>query len=144
MEDPTLAKKEKKPATKEKIDIATHASEPHLASHTNKWYVPEVDLYELDNEVVIEMDMPGVSESDVEMKMHGDEIIVTGHVVHEEDRDDSVLYREYDEGHFHRHFLINETIDRERISPVISNGVLRITLPKKEDFKPRKIKVRKG
>ena len=139
-----MPKKQQKPAEKEKIDIQEHVAEPHLLAHTDNWYVPAVDLYELENEVVIEVDMPGVGESDVDMRLHGDEVIVTGHVAHEEERDDLMLYREYNEGHFHRHFLINETIDRENISPVISNGVLRIILPKKEDYKPRRIKVSGG
>ena len=139
-----MAKKQQNALEKKKVDITTHTEEPHLISHTDKWYVPAADLYELENEVVIEIDMPGVSEKDVDMKLQGDEIILTGHVVHDEDRDDSVLYREYDEGHFHRHFVINETIDREKISPVMSNGVLKISLPKKEDYRPRKIEIKSG
>ncbi len=139
-----MTKKQQSIIEKKEVDITTHTAEPHLISHTDKWYVPAADIYELENEVVIEVDMPGVGENDVDMKLQGDEIILTGHVVHEEDRDDSVLYREYDEGHFHRHFVINETIDRDKISPVMSNGVLKISLPKKEDYRPRRIEIKAG
>jgi HSP20 family protein len=139
-----MAKKQQNAIEKKEVDITTHTTEPHLISHTDRWYVPAVDIYELENEVVIEVDMPGVGENDVDMKLQGDEIIVTGHVIHDEDRDDSVLYREYDEGHFHRHFVINEIIDRDKISPVMSNGVLKISLPKKEDYRPRRIEIKAG
>jgi HSP20 family protein len=139
-----MAKKQVDTVEKKEVDITTHTAEPHLISHTTKWYVPAVDIYELENEVVIEVDMPGVSENDVDMKLHADEIIVTGHVIHDEDRDDSVLFREYDEGHFHRHFVINETIDRDKISPVMLNGVLKISLPKKKDYQPRRIEIKAG
>ena len=139
-----MSKREQKRVEKKEVDITTHKEEPYLMSHADRWYVPAVDIYEVEDEVVIEVDMPGVSEDDVDLKLQGDEIILTGHVIHDEDRDDAVLYREYDEGHFHRHFIINETIDRERISPVMSNGVLKVSLPKKEDYRPRRIEIKGG
>ncbi len=139
-----MPKKQQKHVKKKKLDITTHKAEPHLVSHTDEWYVPAADVFEFENAVIIEMDMPGVSEDGVDIKLQGDEIVVTGHVVHEEERDDVVLYKEYDEGHFHRHFLLNETIDRDKITPVISDGILKITLPKKETYKPKKIEVKSG
>ncbi len=139
-----MPKKQQKHVEKKKMDITTHKAEPHLVSHTEEWYVPAADIFEFENEVIIEMDMPGVSQDGVNMKLQGGEIIVTGHVVHEEERDDVLLYREYDEGHFHRHFVLNETIDTDKISPVMSNGVLRITLPKKKAYKQRQIEVKAG
>ena len=139
-----MPKKQQKHVEKKKLDIAAHKAEPHLASHTDEWYVSAADIFEYENEVIIEMDMPGVSKDDVDMKLKENEIVVTGHVVHGEDRDDEVLYREYDEGHFHRHFVLNDTIDRDKISSVMAEGVLRIVLPKKQAYKQRQIEVKSG
>ena len=136
--------KQQKHVEKKKLDITAHKAEPHLASHTDEWYVSAADIFEYENEVIIEMDMPGVSKDDVDMKLRENEIVVTGHVVHGEDRDDEVLYREYDEGHFHRHFVLNDTIDRDKISSVMAEGVLRIVLPKKQAYKQRQIEVKAG
>ncbi|MFQ5587074.1 MAG: Hsp20/alpha crystallin family protein [Thermodesulfobacteriota bacterium] len=139
-----MSKKQQKHHEKKKVDIKAHKAEPQLITHADDWYMPAADVFELENQVVIEVDMPGVSEKGVEMTLKGNELVVTGHVAHEEERDDVVLYREYGEGHFHRHFVVNETIDREKISLVISEGVLRITLPKKESYQPRRIEVKAG
>ena len=139
-----MPNKQQKHVEKKKLDITTHKAEPHLISHTDEWYVSVADIFEYENEVIIEMDMPGVSKDDVDMKLRGNEIVVTGHVVHGEDRDDEVLYREYDEGHFHRHFVLNDTIDRDKISSVMAEGVLRIVLPKKQAYKQRQIDVKAG
>ena len=139
-----MPKKQQKHVEKKKLDITAHKAEPHLASHTDEWYVSVSDIFEYENEVIVEMDMPGVSKDDVDMKLRENEIVVTGHVVHGEDRDDKVLYREYDEGHFHRHFVLNDTIDRDKISSVMAEGVLRIVLPKKQAYKQRQIEVKAG
>ncbi len=139
-----MPKKQQKHVEKKKLDITAHKAEPHLASHTDEWYVSAADIVEYENEVIVEMDMPGVSKDDVDMKLRENEIVVTGHVVHGEDRDDEVLYREYDEGHFHRHFVLNDTIDRDKISSVMAEGVLRIVLPKKQAYKQRQIEVKAG
>jgi HSP20 family protein len=139
-----MPKKQQKHVEKKKLDITAHKAEPHLASHTDEWYVSASDIFEYENEVIVEMDMPGVSKDDVDMKLRENEIVVTGHVVHGEDRDDEVLYREYDEGHFHRHFVLNDTIDTDKISSVMAEGVLRIVLPKKQAYKQRQIEVKAG
>ena len=129
---------------KKKLNITAHKAEPHLASHTDEWYVSAADIFEYENEVIIEVDMPGVNKDDVNMKLRENEIVVTGHVVYGKDRDDEVLYREYDEGHFHRHFILNDTIDRDKISSVMAEGVLRIVLPKRKAYKQRQIEIKAG
>jgi HSP20 family protein len=65
-------------------------------------------------------------------------------VVHDEDQDDYVLYREYDVGHYHRHFGLPDMIDRSKIEASMSDGVLTVTMPKVEELKPRRIPIRVG
>jgi len=73
-----------------------------------------------------------------------DELVVTGHVTHGEDEDDYVLYREYDVGHFHRHFGLPPSIDRGKIEAVMADGVLTVTMPKREEANPRPIPIKVG
>jgi HSP20 family protein len=90
------------------------------------------------------MDMPGVCFDCAHVDIVDDELIVTGHVVHGEDQDDYVLYREYDVGHYHRHFGLPEMIDRSKIEAAMVDGVLTVTMPKVEEVKPRRIPIKVG
>lgn len=116
----------------------------HQELRSGNWFVPAADIYETPEKVVLVMDMPGVCFDCAHVSIVDDELIVTGHVTHGEDQDDYVLYREYDVGHYHRHFGLPEVIDRNRIEAVMSNGVLAVTMPKLEEVKPRQIPIKVG
>lgn len=127
---------------------ATEKREVDASSHqelrSGNWFVPPADIYETPEKVVLVMDMPGVCFDCALVNIVDDELIVTGHVTHGEDQDDYVLYREYDVGHYHRHFGLSETIDRNKIEAVMANGVLTLVLPKVEEVKPRRIPIKVG
>jgi HSP20 family protein len=127
---------------------ATEKREVDASSHqelrSGNWFVPPADIYETPEKVVLVMDMPGVCFDCALLNIVDDELIVTGHVTHGEDQDDYVLYREYDVGHYHRHFGLSETIDRNKIEAVMANGVLTLVLPKVEEVKPRRIPIKVG
>jgi HSP20 family protein len=114
----------------------------HQELRSGNWFVPATDIYESEDEIVLLMDMPGVCFDCVHVNIVDDELVVTGHVSHGEDQDDYVLYREYDVGHYHRHFGLVDTVDRNAIEAVMSNGVLVVTMPKVEEVKPRRIPIR--
>jgi len=114
----------------------------HQELRSGNWFVPATDVYETPEEVVLVMDMPGVCFDSVHVNIVEGELVVTGHVGHGEDEDDYVLYREYDVGHYHRHFGLPEMIDHSRIEAAMTNGVLAVTMPKIEEVKPRRIPIR--
>ena len=114
----------------------------HQELRSGNWFVPATDIYETAEEVVLVMDMPGVCFDCARINVVDDELIVTGHVTHGEDQDDYVLYREYDVGHYHRHFGLPEIIDRAQIEAVMADGVLTVTMPKVEEVKPRRIPIK--
>jgi len=114
----------------------------HQELRSGNWFVPATDIYEAEDKVVLMMDMPGVCFDCVHVNIVDDELVVTGHVTHGEDQDDYVLYREYDVGHYHRHFGLPDAIDRNAIEAIVSNGVLAVTMPKVEEVKPRRIPIR--
>jgi HSP20 family protein len=123
-------------AEKREVDTAIHQE-----LRSGNWFVPAADIYETPEKVVLEMDMPGVCFDCAHVNVVDDELVVTGHVTHGEDQDDYVLYREYDVGHYHRHFGLPPTIDRSRIEAIMAHGVLKVTLPKLEEVKPRRIPI---
>jgi HSP20 family protein len=114
----------------------------HQELRSGNWFVPASDVYETPESVVLVMDMPGVTYDSVHVNIIEGELVVTGHVSHGEDEDDYVLYREYDVGHYHRHFGLPEMIDRTGIEAAMTDGVLAVTMPKTEDVKPRRIPIR--
>lgn len=116
----------------------------HQELRSGHWFVPAADIYETPEKVVLVMDMPGVCFDCAHVSIVDDELVVTGHVTHGEDQDDYVLYREYDVGHYHRHFGLPPTIDRDRIEAVMADGVLTVTMSKAEEVKPRRIPVKVG
>jgi HSP20 family protein len=125
----------------EKREVDTGA---HQELRSGNWFVPATDVYETPEEVVLVIDMPGVCFDCAHVNIVDDELVVTGHVTHGEDQDDYVLYREYDVGHYHRHFGLPNTIDRTKIGAVMADGVLTVTMPKVEEVKPRRIPVQVG
>ena len=134
--------------TETKEITATEKREVDAGSHhelrSGNWFVPVTDIYETPVKVMLVMDMPGVCFDCAHVSIVDDELVVTGHVTHGESQDDYVLYREYDVGHYHRHFGLSETIDRNKIEAVMTNGVLTLILPKVEEVKPRRIPIKLG
>jgi HSP20 family protein len=114
----------------------------HQELRSGNWFVPATDIYETPERVILVVDLPGVCSDCAHVSIVEDELVVTGHVTHGEDQDDYVLYREYDVGHYHRHFGLPDTIDRNRVEASMSNGVLTVTMSKLEQAKPRRIPVR--
>ena len=125
------------PTEKQQVDTSIHQE-----LRSGNWFVPATDIYETPEQVVLVMDMPGVCFDCVHVSIVDDELVVTGHVTHGEDEDNYVLYREYDVGHYHRHFGLSELVDRSKIEAVMANGVLTVTLPKVQEAQPRRIPIK--
>jgi HSP20 family protein len=126
-------------AVEEKREVDTSV---HQELRSGNWFVPATDIYETQEKVALVIDMPGVCFDCAHVSVVDDELVVTGHVTHGEDQDDYVLYREYDVGHYHRHFGLPEMIDRNRIEAIMADGVLTVTLPKVEKVRPRRIPIK--
>jgi HSP20 family protein len=131
--------KEIAPAEKREVDTNAHQE-----LRSGNWFVPATDIYETPEEIVLVMDMPGVCFDCAHVNIVDDELIVTGHVTHGEDEDDYVLYREYDVGHYHRHFGLPEMVDRGRIDAAMAGGVLTVTMSKVEEVRRRRIPIKVG
>ena len=103
-------------------------------------YTPAADIYETENELVLQLDVPGVKAGGVDIDLNNDELTIHG-AVDAEGEGESVLFSEYSTGDYYRKFTISQAIDREKIEARLENGVLTLTLPKAESIKPRKIAI---
>jgi HSP20 family molecular chaperone IbpA len=104
-------------------------------------YTPRIDIWESDDELVLYADMPGVSAETLDIHFENRELRIHGKAC---PRHDNVnfLYGEYGIGDFYRTFSIGETIDSEKISAELKDGVLTLHLPKTDVVKPRRIEVK--
>ena len=103
---------------------------------------PPVDILERENEVILKVDLPEVSQSDIEIKVEENTLIIQGErkLIREVPLG-NYLQIERPYGTFQRSFTIPRRIDLERIKAAYKDGVLRIVLPKKEETHPKQILV---
>ena len=104
-------------------------------------FVPAVDIYEFDNEVIISADMPGVDENRVDITLEKNILTIKGSVNDEKPENRDKVYYEYSVGDYKRTFSLSDEIDSEGIRATVKNGVLRLNLPKAEQARIKKITV---
>lgn len=107
---------------------------------TESFRRPLTNINEMDKSYVVRMEMPGVSKDKVDVSLEGDRLTISGERV-EKLEDEGLLRREIREEKFSRSFVLDGKIDRDKIKAKIENGILTITLPKKEDEVGKKISI---
>lgn len=105
-------------------------------------YLPNCDIIEKDNELLVLADMPGVRADQLDIQYERGLLTIQGRVDRDRDASRNYVVREYGVGDFHRSFEIGEGIDASRIEAEIRDGVLTLHLPKSEKLRPRKIAVK--
>jgi len=105
--------------------------------------VPPVDIYEDGDCVTLFADLPGVSKENLDVQVDKDTLKIHGKRA-AKNGDEGVisLYDEIPSNDFFRSFTIGVEIDRDKISASVNNGVLKLTLPKAEKIKPKKIDIK--
>jgi len=102
---------------------------------------PPVDISECANEFVIEADMPGVQEENIDVQFQHGELTIYGKSVKAEQANDNYRFRQFEPVDFCRTFRIGESVNAANISAHYADGVLTVRLPKAETLLPRKIEV---
>jgi len=104
-------------------------------------FIPAVDIYETENEVILMADLSGVTADNLSIDLRENTLTLSGEIAPFETADEEDIAIEYEVGRYFRQFTISEVIDQEKIKADLKNGVLQLTLPKAEKTKPRKITV---
>jgi HSP20 family protein len=125
----------------QKAETSTLATAPEQ-TRTGPLYSPPVDIFENDNSITLLADMPGVKASDLEIDLRENVLTLTGRVPTPGTSKESNVSREYRSGTFFRQFTLSEAIDQPKIDAQLTDGVLRLELPKIEKHRPRQITVR--
>src|ERR1700720_1882776 len=119
-------------------DVVGHAGEE---SNLTPW-APSVDIYETENELVVKADLPDVNPQNLDIRVENNVLIIRGERKFESKvNEDNYLRIERAYGSFSRSFSLANSVKTEAIRADYQNGVLTLSLPKREEAKPKQIKV---
>jgi HSP20 family protein len=106
---------------------------------------PSVDIYENKDQIVLEAELPGMKPDDVNIAIENNVLTVHGERKFEKkDERDNFHRVERSYGSFTRSFTLPPTVSSDAADAVFENGVLRLTLAKREEAKPRRIEIKTG
>jgi HSP20 family protein len=116
-----------------------------MPSATGAAFVPSFDVKETKDAYVFTADLPGVKESDLELSLTGNRLTISGKREEETKQQDDRWYTfERSYGAFSRSFTLPEGVDADNVEAQLKDGVLRVSVPKKPEAKPRKIELKLG
>jgi HSP20 family protein len=105
-------------------------------------YRPRVDVYDVDDELLVLADVPGAQPDKIDVKFEDGVLKIHAAVEMRQPAETAFIDHEYGVGHFDREIDVGNIIDPERIEAETNKGVLRIRLPKSASAKPRRIPVK--
>ena len=105
-------------------------------------FTPSVDIFENERELTLLADLPGVTSENLTIDLRENTLTLTGEVEPFERANEEDVLIEYEIGKYYRQFSLSNVIDQSKIDAKLTDGVLRLSLPKVEEAKPRKIEVR--
>jgi HSP20 family protein len=112
---------------------------------TTSSFAPAVDVYEDEHKVTLKIEVPGIDEKDIDVRVENSTLTVHGErKIEKEEKEENYRRVERQYGSFTRSFTLPQTVDTENVSATYDKGVLKITLPKKAEAKPKQIKVQVG
>jgi HSP20 family protein len=108
---------------------------------TRTW-APPVDIYENGDNLVLKAELPGLSPEDVEIRVQDNTLYLKGERKFEKEVEEQSYHRvERSYGTFTRTFSLPNSIDADKVAANYKDGVLTLTMPKKEEAKPKTIKI---
>jgi HSP20 family protein len=114
-------------------------------SLTTTSFAPPVDVYEDQHNVTLKIEVPGIDEKDIDVHLENNTLTVHGERKFEkEEKEENYRRVERQYGSFTRSFTLPNTLDAEKVSANYDKGVLKITVAKKAEAKPKQIKVHVG
>jgi HSP20 family protein len=104
----------------------------------------DLDLYETENELILEASLPGLKVEEVDVSIVGNRLTIKGEMKREEEKkeEDKYFYRERRYGAFHRALTLPVEVNPNKVEAVFNQGVLKLTMPKLEAIKPKHIEVK--
>jgi HSP20 family protein len=102
------------------------------------WY-PPADVYQTEQEYLLEVDLPGIDRAGLEISLDNDRLVIRGERVIEHEAQHRA---ERPRGRFLRKFAVPSTVDQKAVAAEYKDGVLRVRLPKRREQKTRKVEIK--
>src|ERR1700716_1249246 len=114
-------------------------------SLTSSSFAPAVDVYEDEHNVTLKIEVPGIDEKDIDVRIENNTLTVHGErKIEKEEKEENYRRVERQYGSFTRTFNLPSTVDHDNVQADYDKGVLKIKLAKKAEAKPKQIKVNVG
>jgi len=108
-------------------------------------FVPPVDIYENEHNIVLKLEVPGIDQKDLDIRIENNTITIRGERKFEKETKEENYHRvERRYGNFQRSFGLPNTVNPEQVTADYNNGILTVTLAKRAEAKPKQIKVNVG
>ncbi|MDD5542241.1 MAG: Hsp20/alpha crystallin family protein [Acidobacteriia bacterium] len=103
---------------------------------------PAVDIYETEQAIVLKAELPEINQKDIDIRIENNTLTLRGERKFERETKEENYHRvERSYGAFCRTFTLPSTVDQDKVKAEYKDGILKVTLPKREDSKPKQIKV---
>jgi HSP20 family protein len=113
---------------------------PALTAGTTTTWAPTTDIVETKDALIVRCELPGINEKDINVEIENSVLTITGERKFEEKTEDKNFHRvERAYGKFVRSFTLPPNVDTETVKASFADGLLELTVPKKEEAKPKKI-----
>jgi len=106
--------------------------------------VPPVDVFENDASITLLADLPGVAREHLQVRVDGENLVLEATAATSTPERMELVYGEAQSSTYRRQFTLSRELDAGRIEAQLRDGVLRLTIPKAEEARPRKIQVQVG
>jgi HSP20 family protein len=130
----TTAAENKEMAVREKKELVAKEEK----TVPGRYFIPYAGIYETDDALGVVLEIPGVEKKDLDVGLENNVLQVDGRIDYSKYKDLEPVYTEYNIGHYARSFSLSSTIDQEKITANLEDGVLTLTLPKAKHAQPRK------
>ena len=117
---------------------------PEQQQAQQRYVVPPVDVFENESSITLLADLPGVTREQLQVRVDGDNLVLEAVADTAGPENMELVYGELQCPAYRRQFTLSRELDTQRIEAQLRDGVLRLTLPKAEEAKPRRIQVQVG
>lgn len=124
---------------REKQEVGTTAAEK--LENSGRAFSPDVDIYVSEDALFLAVDLPGVAKGDVTIQFDESNALIINAKTSQREQENCVL-RQFNSGNYYRAFQLSDDYDKDKVAAVLENGLLKITIPKREEVKPRKIEIK--
>jgi HSP20 family protein len=125
-------------------DVVKSDNKQDVKVNKNEYILPLADIIETESEFIIEMEMPGIEKDKMDINIENDVLTIESNADFEDKCKLKCVAQDFVLQNYKRSFNLNNSVDINHISAEMENGILRLTLAKSENLKPRKIEVKAG